>query len=102
MWIKDDLALKISAKNNEIESLKKELQTTISDKYVEIESLKDEKEAKEKEINELKQKCGKLEEAIGEAKSAPKLMEAIKDIMIHKGFLSDREFEDLLSKLEIE
>ena len=78
------------------ESLKKDLQKSLSDKYVETESLKEERDAKEKEINELKEKITSLEETIAEAKGAPQLIEAIKNIMITKGFLSDKEFDDLL------
>ena len=94
--IKDEM----QQKENEIEDLKKELQTTNSDKYVEIESLKDERDAKANEVNALKQKLEALEETLSEAKGAPQLMEEIKGIMAHKGFLSDKEFDDLIEKIE--
>jgi chromosome segregation ATPase len=91
----------IQQKENEIVGLKSELQKSVSEKYIELESLKEEKEAKEKEIKELKQKLVSLEETIGEAKGAPQLIESIKDIMLTKGFLSDREFDAILEKKEI-
>ena len=90
----------LQQRENEIADLKKELQTTISDKYVEIESLKDERDSQAKEINALKLKIESLEETISEAKGAPQLMEEIKGIMAHKGFLSDKEFDDLIEKVE--
>lgn len=87
-------------KENEIEDCKKELQSTNSDKYVEIETLKDDRDAKAKEVDALKLKIEALEGTISEAKGAPELMEEIKGIMAHKGFLSDKEFDDLIEKLE--
>ncbi|MHA1985608.1 MAG: hypothetical protein ACW98D_03115 [Promethearchaeota archaeon] len=98
---KADLKEDLQQKENEIEDLKKELQTINSDKYIEIESLKNQNEAKATEIASLTQKLESLEDTISEAKGAPQLMEEVKDIMAHKGFLSDREFDDLLRKLEI-
>lgn len=95
--LKEDL----QQKENEIADLKKEVQTTISEKYVEIESLKNENEAQATEITTLKQKIESFEDSISEAKGAPQLMEEVKNIMTHKGFLSDREFDDLLQKLDI-
>ena len=94
--VKDEL----QQRENEIADLKKELQTTISDKYVEIESLKDERDSQAKEINALNQKIESLEETISEAKGAPQLVEEIKGIMAHKGFLPDKEFDDLIEKVE--
>jgi len=97
----EDLKENTQQKENEIEGLKNELQKSISDKYIETESLKEEKETKEKEIIALNQKIVSLEETISEAKGAPHLIESVKDIMITKGFLSDREFDDLLEHKEI-
>ncbi|MFX1409849.1 MAG: hypothetical protein ACFFA6_05830 [Promethearchaeota archaeon] len=96
---KKELKSELEQKNNELEGLKKDLQKSISDKYVEVETLKDEKDKKVIEIEELNNKIKTLEETISEAKGAPQLMEEIKEIMMHKGFLSDKEFEDLLERL---
>ena len=98
---KNDLKEDLQQKENQIEDLKKEIQTTNSDKYIEIESLKNENDTQATEITTLTQKIKSLEDTISEAKGAPQLMEEVKDIMAHKGFLSDREFDDLLRKLEI-
>ena len=101
--------------NQIIEGVKKDLQQTISDKYVEIESLKDELteqlnskeaeiirakndiEAKNKEIEAIGLKVRSLEEYIEEAKGAPQVIEKIRELMSVKGFLSDKELEDLLA-----
>ena len=91
----------LQQKINEIEGFKSDLQKASSDKYVETETLREEKEAGDKEIIALKQKIMSLEDTIGEAKGAPQLIESIKDIMITKGFLSDREFDALLENKEI-
>lgn len=99
---KNDLRAELEQKSNETESLKKDLQKSISDKYVEVESLKDEKESKVKEVDALNDKIKLLEETISEAKGAPQLMDEIKDIMMHKGFLSDKEYEDLLERTSLE
>ena len=98
---KNDIKAEFQQRENEIESLKSDLQKSISDKYVETESLKEEQETKERQIKELNQKITSLEESIGEAKGAPQLIEAIKNIMISKGFLSDREFDNLLENKDI-
>jgi len=62
---------------------------------------KEEIKAKEDKITTLNQKITALEESITEAKGAPQLIESIKDIMITKGFLSDREFDALLENKEV-
>ena len=98
---KEEVKENLQQKENEIENLKKELQKLTSDKYVEIESLKEEVTTKEDNIKALNQKITSLEETIAEAKGAPQLIESIKDIMISKGFLSDREFDSLLENKEI-
>lgn len=102
-------------KERELEGVKKDLQQTISDKYVEIESLrneiaeqlnskeaeviqaKNEIEAKNKEIEAIGLKVKSLEDYIEEAKGAPQVVERIREVMAHKGFLSDKELEDILS-----
>ena len=101
---KEVLKNDLTQKENEIESLKKELKTTLSNKNAEIENLKEDRESRANEINDLSMKVKSLEESLeetlAEAKGGPQLIEKIKDIMIRKGFLSDREFDELLLKLE--
>jgi chromosome segregation ATPase len=105
-------------KERELEGVKKDLQQTISDKYIEIESLKDELtaqlirkedeviqamneiEAKNKEIEVIGLKVKSLEDYIEEAKGAPQVIEKIREILSIKGFLSDKELEDLLENIQ--
>jgi chromosome segregation protein len=110
--VKEDL----EQKEREIENIKKQLQQTISDKYIEIESLKNdntqaisEKESEvidlksqieehSKEMDALNLKIRSLEDFIEEAKSYPQVVEEIKDTMAHKGFLSDKELDEILDR----
>ena len=110
--IKEDL----EQKEREIANIKKELQQTISDKYIEIESLKNDNtqalSEKESEVSDSKSKIEEhskerealnlkirtLEDFIEEAKSYPQVVEEIKDTMAHKGFLSDKELEEILDR----
>jgi len=103
-------------KERELEGVKKDLQQTISDKYIEIESLKNELteqvnskeaeiikgkneiEAKNKEIDAIGLKVTSLEDYIEEAKGAPQIVERIREVMAHKGFLSDKELEHILAE----
>jgi chromosome segregation ATPase len=105
-------------KERELEGVKKDLQQTISDKYIEIESLRDELtkqlnikeagitqaknevEAKNKEIEAIGLKVKSLEDYIEEAKGAPQVIEKIREILSIKGFLSDKELEDLLENIQ--
>jgi len=102
-------------RERELEGVKKDLQQTISDKYIEIESLKNELteqlnskeaeiiqgkndiEAKNKEIEAIELKVTSLEDYIEEAKGAPQVVEKIREVMSIKGFLSDKELEDILA-----
>ena len=106
----------LEQKDRELESVKKDLQQTISDKYIEIESLKNdlnqiiqekedevakgknETDVKHREVEALNLKIKSLEDYIEEAKGAPQVLEEIKDVMVHKGFLSDKELDDILEK----
>jgi len=103
-------------KERQLEGVKKDLQQTISDKYVEIESLKNEltdqingKEnqiieaknelkMKHKEIEAIELKVKSLEDYIEESTGAPQVIEGIKEVMSVKGFLSDKELEDIINK----
>jgi len=66
-------------------------------KESEITTAKNEVEAKNKEIEALKLKLTSLEDFIEESKGAPQVIEKIRETMAHKGFLSDKELEDILS-----
>jgi len=70
----------------------------ISLKDTEIASLKNDLEVKVNQINELNDKISSYEAQISDAEGAPNVIEQIKQLMKTKGFLSDREFEDLLKQ----
>ena len=53
---------------------------------------------KANEIEALKLKIKSLEDFIEEAKGAPQVIEEIRDVMVHKGFLSDKELDEILEK----
>ena len=88
----------ISDKYIEIESLKNELTEQLNSKEAEIIQSRNEIEAKNKEIEAIGLKVSSLEEYIEEAKGAPQVVERIREVMAHKGFLSDKELEDILSE----
>ena len=110
--VKEDM----DQRERELEGVKKELQQAISDKYVEIETLKDEKkkldsdkegeiaelknqlESKTKEVDEIQLKLKSMEDFIKESKNYPQVIEEVKDLMVHKGFVSDKELDEILEK----
>jgi len=96
--LKAELEPKIAEKEKEIESLKAELEPKISVKDTEIASLKNDLEVKVNQINELNDKISSFDAQISDAEGAPNVIEQIKELMKTKGFLSDREFEDLLKQ----
>jgi len=46
----------------------------------------------------LNLKIKSLEDFIEEAKTYPKVVEEIKDVMAHKGFLSDKELDEIIDR----
>ena len=83
---------------HKIESLKNDLNEIIQEKEDEIAKGKNETDLKHREVEALNLKIKSLEDYIEEAKGAPQVLEEIKDVMIHKGFLSDKELDDILEK----
>ena len=71
--------------NKEFESLKKKLKE--SESYLEV---------KIKGVNKLHDDIKILEEKLAKTEKAPKILEKIKESMKLKGFISDRELDDLL------
>ncbi len=78
--------------------MKNELIDQINSKENQIIEAKNELEAKNKEVEAIKLKVKSLEDYIEESKGAPQVIEGIKELMAHKGFLSDKELEDILDK----
>ena len=80
--------------------MKNELTDQINSKENQIIAAKNELEAKNKEIEAIELKIQSLEDYIEESKGAPQVIEGIKELMSHKGFLSDKELDDILDKHE--
>ena len=87
-----------------LEQIKKQLETNeniIHKKDSEIEKLENEFEAKTKQLNEITTKFRELESQISdEIQLSSKLIKKIEKLMHLKGFISDKEFEDLKEKIE--
>lgn len=105
-----DLKIKLSKANtriSEIESNLKaltdknsELKNTMLNRNKVIEKLEDDFEKRISEIEELKKEIERLNDELNKSVAAPKLIKKIQEIMLHKGFLSDKEFLILMNKIE--
>ena len=69
-----------------------------SEKESEIIEVKNQLETKTKEVDAVKLKLKSLEEFMEESKSYPQVVEKLKDLMVHKGFVSDKELEEILNE----
>ncbi len=96
--------LEVEKSNEILKQIKKQLETNenlIHRKDVEIEKLEIEFENKAKQINEITQKFRDLESKISdEIQLSSKLIKKIEKLMHLKGFVSDKELEDLKEKIE--
>ena len=66
----------------------------------EIAELKEQLTINHNDSNELVKKIESLERQINEVESAPEILEKIREKMVHKGFLSDKELEQILEEFE--
>ena len=78
--------------NKEIETLKQ----VVEQKEKEIANNSANITKKLEEINNLNDKIKVLEITVSESKSSQYIIDEIRSIMQQKGFLSDKEFEDLI------
>jgi len=97
----------ISEKNNEMEqSMKfkdKQIENSkeeMLEKKKEIENLNENIKIKQKETEELIKKINSLESRLTEVKATPKILDRIRDTMVHKGFISDRELDNIFKEFE--
>ncbi|MFX1277972.1 MAG: hypothetical protein ACFFA3_01050 [Promethearchaeota archaeon] len=109
----NDLKAKNSEKEKEIESLKKDLDILKSETESKLTSLRNElsenksnKQNLEKKIEdnegiilELKKRNKELETQILQAINIPKLLKEVKEVLQHKGFISEMEFENIMKRL---
>ena len=105
-----DLKIKLSKANTKISeiegSLKAlkdknlELESTILNRNKVIEKLEDDFEKRLTEIDSLKKEIESFNNKLNKSVVAPKIVKKIEEIMLHKGFLSDKEFYQLMNKIE--
>jgi exonuclease SbcC len=83
-------------KEKAIENHKKDLEKRKKD----IDILNEVVKLNQKETDELIGKIKSLEAKLSEVRSTPKVLERIKEMMVHKGFLSDRELDDIFKEFD--
>ena len=66
----------------------------------EIDKLNENIKMNQMETEELIKKINSLESKLNEAESSPKILESIRDLMVHKGFISDRELDNIFKEFE--
>jgi len=91
-----EIEQKINFKEKEVQNLKNDLKR----KDIELESLKSNLEAKNNKNNELINRINSLEIQFLEAKTSPRIMIKIREVLEHKGFITDKELEQLIKDLE--
>ncbi|TFG27773.1 MAG: hypothetical protein EU532_06715 [Promethearchaeota archaeon] len=98
-----DLKIKLSKAETKISELEgkikalteknSEFEKTISNRNSVIEKLEDDFEKRLREIENLKKE-------LNTSAAAPKLLKQIQELLLHKGFLSDKEFYQMMNKIE--
>jgi chromosome segregation ATPase len=79
---------------------KDEFEKTILHRNKVIESLEDDFEKRITEIEDLKKEIKDLKDELEKTQIYSKLIKKMQDIMLQKGFISDKEFYQLLHKME--
>lgn len=105
----NELKTEINKKDKELDLLKNEMEskiTEIASLKSELSDIKDIKEELEKSINQnedtisdLKKRNQDLETQMRQAINVPKLLKEVKEILEHKGFISEMEFENIMKKI---
>ncbi|TFG07671.1 MAG: hypothetical protein EU539_04370 [Promethearchaeota archaeon] len=76
------------------------MEKIIMDKNEVIEKLENDYEKRLLEIGELNKKIAELEENISKGQAAPEIVKNLQTMLLHKGFISDKEFYQLMDKIE--
>ncbi|MFX0070459.1 MAG: hypothetical protein ACFFAO_05145 [Candidatus Hermodarchaeota archaeon] len=76
------------------------MEKIIMDKNEVIEKLESNYEKRLLEIGKLKGRIDELENLLVKAKTAPELITKLQNMLLHKGFVADKEFYQLLNKME--
>lgn len=66
----------------------------------EIEKLNENIKTNQNETEELISKINSLESKLTEVRASPKILERIRDTMVHKGFITDREMDNIFKEFE--
>ncbi|MFX0069496.1 MAG: hypothetical protein ACFFAO_00180 [Candidatus Hermodarchaeota archaeon] len=85
--------------NTSAEKIRK-LEKTIEHRNQVIDKLEDGFEKRITEIEQLKEENEILNDHLKKSIIAPKLINKLQSIMLHKGFVGDKEFNQLISKLD--
>ncbi|MFW9946828.1 MAG: hypothetical protein ACFFDX_08370 [Candidatus Odinarchaeota archaeon] len=92
----NEMEQSIRFKNKMIETQKEELQK----KNGEIDRLRDQIALNQNENKMFIEKIKSFERQLSEVESAPEILKKIREAMMHKGFLSDKEFEKIIEAFE--
>jgi predicted nucleic acid-binding Zn-ribbon protein len=105
-----DLKIKLSiaeTRISELESIVKaltkknsDLENTILNRNNVIEKLENGFERRIREIEQLKKEIERFNKDSTLSEAAPNLIKKIQNILLHKGFISDKEFYQLMNKIE--
>ncbi|MHA1782365.1 MAG: hypothetical protein ACTSUL_02950, partial [Promethearchaeota archaeon] len=96
------MAKEISSKETELEKVKSEMNDKISDINKQLDEKQQELDTKRKEVEDLKEELKQKTALVNKAEIYKQVIQEIKDVMLHKGFLSDKELDDILEKNELE
>jgi len=91
-----EMGQKVKFKDKEIENYKTDLEKRKKEIYILNGKNKEDRE----ETEELIKKIKSLETQLSEVKASPIILERIRDVMIHKGFLADRELDLIFKEFE--
>lgn len=90
----------LEQKVTELSIIKDNLQKVMSLNYKVADEVKNIMKEKEAEIEALNHKIGQLTDYIKETEEAPKAIRDIRNILIHRGFLSKKELDEIIDKIE--
>ncbi len=91
-----EMEQKLKFKDKEIENHK----TDMEKRKNEIDILNGKIKENREETEELIKKIKSLETQLSEVKASPIILERIRDLMMHKGFLTDKELDLIFKEFE--
>jgi len=94
----DDLKMELIQKSNEIKHVRDGLEISIQDQDKLIKKLKANLTQKENDLRELSKQVNIFKEQSSNAKVSVKLVKKIDNVLMLKGFVTDKEFTQLKNK----